>query len=43
MANFENISGIIKSAIIHENKNQKEAKQHVKEKLMRKNNKFHLE
>ncbi len=43
MSNFENIAGIFMAAFIYENKNQREAKISVREKLQRKWNQLSLE
>lgn len=43
MSNFDNIAGIFKACFVYENKNQKEAKNSVREKLKNKYNQLHFE
>jgi uncharacterized protein len=43
LANFDNISGIFKAALVYENKTQEEARKSVLEKLERKWNQLHFE
>lgn len=43
MSNFDNIAGIFKASFIYENKDQKEAKNFVREKLKNKYNQLHFE
>ena len=42
LANFDNISGIFKAALVYENKTQEEARKSVLEKLQRKWNQLHF-